>query len=704
VHTNSGVGNKWFYLLSVGGTHHSVTVNGIGIENALAVAYRANVFYWTSSTDYHQAALGTISAAEDLDPSGDWASEAALAWNAVGVSTPGPGLVISYPLGTPDMLTPDLATTFDVEVSGTLGGSQVPGSGQLHYSIDGAAYDSVFMTQTGADSYEAELPALSCGSRINFFVSVEEASSGTFYDPDPSRPLSAISASGVSTVFSDDFESDQGWTVSGTATDGQWGRGVPIGGGDRGDPPSDFDGSGSCFLTDNVDGNSDVDGGVTSLTSPAFDLSAGDVRIHYERWYSNHTGDDPYNDIFEVYVSDDDGSSWQLVETVGPVDEADGGWYEHTFWVGDYVTPTSQVRVRFDASDLAAGSIVEAALDDFAIESFSCSAPELVIETSSFPEWTADFYFEEQLAGSGGVPPYTWADRDNDLVGSGLVLGANGLLSGTPNSAGALSFIAELTDASSNVVEKGLSVDVNGALLITTTALGEWTEGIAYSSTLSATGGTGGKVWQDMNGDLTGSGLSLSSTGDLTGTPNGAGDVAFTAEVFDQIGASDNAPLTLTVNPPVSISTDALPAGSLMVAYTQQLVSAGGTGADTWSDKNGSLAAIGLALSAAGELSGMPTTLGEHDFTAEVTDAVGSSAEKLLTIEILRPYVCGDANGNGDVAVPDAVLIINWIFKGGAAPVILEAADANCDGQSNIADATHIINWVFKGGPGPCCP
>ena len=60
--TNSGVGNKWFYLLSDGGFHHGVTVTGIGVENAMQIAYRANSYYWSTNTNYHQAALATLSA------------------------------------------------------------------------------------------------------------------------------------------------------------------------------------------------------------------------------------------------------------------------------------------------------------------------------------------------------------------------------------------------------------------------------------------------------------------------------------------------------------------------------------------------------------------------------------------------------------------------------------------------------------------
>jgi hypothetical protein len=67
-------------------------------------------------------------------------------------------------------------------------------------------------------------------------------------------------------------------------------------------------------------------------------------------------------------------------------------------------------------------------------------------------------------------------------------------------------------------------------------------------------------------------------------------------------------------------------------------------------------------------------------------------------------YVCGNANGDGDVNVGDAVFLINYVFKGGPAPDPLEAGDANCDGQVNVGDAVYLISYVFKGGPEPCCP
>ncbi len=69
-------------------------------------------------------------------------------------------------------------------------------------------------------------------------------------------------------------------------------------------------------------------------------------------------------------------------------------------------------------------------------------------------------------------------------------------------------------------------------------------------------------------------------------------------------------------------------------------------------------------------------------------------------------YVCGDADGSGIVTISDAVLLINHIFAGGAAPVPLAASDADCSGMVTISDAVYLINYIFSGGAAPCaaCP
>jgi hypothetical protein len=181
------------------------------------------------------------------------------------------------------------------------------------------------------------------------------------------------------TSFSDSFETDEGWTVVNDpyVTAGEWERGLPLGRGDRGDPATDFDGSGSCFLTDGSDGDTDVEGGVTSLISPQFDLGGKTAVISYARWYSNYSGTNPFEDVMEVMISSNGGDDWVLVETVGPETDATGGWNVHEFFVDEFVQPTDKVQVRFDVSDLGGGSIVEAAVDRFSVDFVQCYPPYL---------------------------------------------------------------------------------------------------------------------------------------------------------------------------------------------------------------------------------------------------------------------------------------------------------------------------------------
>ena len=270
----------------------------------------------------------------------------------------------------PELIAPGVDTPVTVEIK-AFGEAYVDGSATLHYRYDGGEYLEQTLSWIGENLFEGTLPGPSCDDTPEFYFSAEGELSGVHHLPQ-TAPATVYSADvgEIVTAIYHDFETDPGWTVSGDATDGHWERGVPVGGGSA-PPQSDYDGSGQCWLTDNAEGNSDVDGGTTTLTTVEYDASAlGDPVLSYARWYYSSS---PAQDEFRVEIWDATGGEWKELEAVDPDgEETKGGWFVPSFHLLDYISTIDQVRVRFHASDLGSSSTVEAGVDAFHIWQFVC--------------------------------------------------------------------------------------------------------------------------------------------------------------------------------------------------------------------------------------------------------------------------------------------------------------------------------------------
>jgi len=323
-----------------------------------------------------------------------------------------------YPDGLPAIAAPDQETGFEVIVhTGTV--APVDGTGMLHYSIDGSPYETVPMTILGTNDYQAKLPGAMCESVIDWYVSASNEGGGETYDPiDAPATVYSDTVPPAATVYLfDDFEFDNSWATSATATSGQWQRGVPAGDGTHGDPTADYDGSGSCYLTGNQPGESDVDNGSVTLMSPVLQLDGLDAAVSYAYWYSNDLGGAPHTDFMSVDVSSDDGVTWENARIIGPVVNSSGGWFTDQFNVGDYVTPTNQVRVRFVASDTGEDSNIEAAVDDVTVTTLEC-----VNYLCGDPDASGDVDIDDvvyiiSFIFSGGSAPQPYMSGDADCSG-----------------------------------------------------------------------------------------------------------------------------------------------------------------------------------------------------------------------------------------------------------------------------------------------
>ena len=138
---------------------------------------------------------------------------------------------------------------------------------------------------------------------------------------------------------------------------------------------------------------------------------------------------------------------------------------------------------------------------------------------------------------ASGTAPITWSY--SGTLPAGLTFSSAGVLSGTPTAtaSGSITFAATNAYGSANT---SLTLTVNAAgvsaPVITSYVLFSGVAGSTYSDTLTATGGN--ITWSIVSGSI--SPLSLnSSTGDITGTPSGAGNLTATFRATNANGTAD---------------------------------------------------------------------------------------------------------------------------------------------------------------------
>ncbi len=175
------------------------------------------------------------------------------------------------------------------------------------------------------------------------------------------------------------------------------------------------------------------------------------------------------------------------------------------------------------------------------------------------------------------------------------------------------------------------------ALSIRTKSISSVTLGAPYNASLVASGGAPPYRWSVDSASLP-RGLSLSSSGILSGTGTAAGsaNVIFTVRdsIADSISraiavavtAASAAPLTIT-------STASLPSATVGSPYNFSATATGGVPPYTWSVPTGGLTS-GLTLSAAGILSGTPTTAGSSTPSLLVSDSTGATASTPVHITV----------------------------------------------------------------------
>ena len=176
--------------------------------------------------------------------------------------------------------------------------------------------------------------------------------------------------------------------------------------------------------------------------------------------------------------------------------------------------------------------------------------------------------------------------------------------------------------------------------------LGPGMVGGAYAQNFFLGGGAAPYTWAVASGKLP-PGLTLQTFGDptdasneLAGTPTTAGTFTFTMRVSDYAGQQATQQFSLTVDPPLQISTTPLAAGTVGVPYSRDLIAQGGAPPYSWFVVT-SINELppGLTLGATppdfnNVLTGTPTQAGTFSFAMQVQDAQDNWASGTVTITI----------------------------------------------------------------------
>ena len=259
--------------------------------------------------------------------------------------------------------------------------------------------------------------------------------------------------------------------------------------------------------------------------------------------------------------------------------------------------------------------------------------------------------YSGSLTATGGVPPYEWSIAG--ALPPGLSLNpSTGIISGTPTTDGTFSFVVNVKEtrpAGDNSAFTGTAaftivVGKQPELTVTLDPL-TGTVNVPFNGVAGATGGTAPYKFEKLAGNFP-SGVSLNSSGTLSGTPTAVGTFAVSIQATDSKGATGtgNFSIEIASESPITVTLEGGGAGEVGEPFTDGVLTAtGGTPPYTFRDASSVLATAGLSVgSSTGAITGTPTQAGTFTFNAEATDKNGLKGTAALTVTIT------DGGGSGE--------------------------------------------------------
>jgi hypothetical protein len=190
----------------------------------------------------------------------------------------------------------------------------------------------------------------------------------------------------------------------------------------------------------------------------------------------------------------------------------------------------------------------------------------------------------------------------------------------------------------STTLDQAYTIDVASAVDPNPTALPDALTNASYSHQLrnASAAVSPSYFWSLAPGSTLPAGLSLSSSGLISGTAGAPGTFSFFTLLADGGFGFSRVQHTITVRAFNLTSSSTLPAATQNVAYNQALsTGSGSTGALTFSVVFGALP-TGLSLNpSTGAITGTPTAFGSYRFAIQVRDASFRIAQKTFALQVL---------------------------------------------------------------------
>lgn len=301
-----------------------------------------------------------------------------------------------------------------------------------------------------------------------------------------------------------------------------------------------------------------------------------------------------------------------------------------TLGIPDSAQPTLSGHANVgQLGNFASDIIVQDALGVTATWRWSFAVKAAVSASGAAPDGTVGVAYSYTYGAANGVPGYTFSVAAGAFP-AGVSFSSAGVASGTPSAAGTSSPTVRVTDAAGGTDTVADSIQINAYPTLTLN-YGRGTVGQAYND-----GVTGALGWAPYTYSYSGNSIGgmtfNASTGAISGTPTTAGNYTAKTTLRDAKGNTVTKSITISIAAPLSIS-GSYPGGKAGTAYSSTLGQSGGWTPRTFSKIAGTLP-TGLAVNAAGTLSGTPTAAGTYNFTMRLTDADGSHVDKAMSVVI----------------------------------------------------------------------